>query len=201
MERALRDLARNMGEPRGTTLRVGFLEHATYPDGTSVPTVAFWNEFGTKTAPPRPFFRNMVKAHKGEWGDNAAALFKYHKGDVQRVADLMGLRLKDQLQTSIYSNTPPPNAPATIARKGHGQTLIDTGFMASRVAWEVKEGLPTVSQVITPASSGAGNAARARAAKDTTFSRLAKELRTYSRVRKRQEQAGLRNLNKLGKGK
>ncbi len=31
-------------------------ENSKYPDGTPVPLVAFWNEYGTRTAPPRPFF-------------------------------------------------------------------------------------------------------------------------------------------------
>lgn len=38
------------------SVRVGVLESATYPDGTPVAMVAFWNEYGTKTSPVRAFF-------------------------------------------------------------------------------------------------------------------------------------------------
>ena len=41
--KALEDIARKMG---GGEVAVGFMEGATYPDGTPVAAVAFWNEFG-----------------------------------------------------------------------------------------------------------------------------------------------------------
>lgn len=91
----------------------------------------------TINIPPRPFFRNMVKKHKGEWAKEAAKRFKSAKWDVSVVMQQMGALLASQLQASIYSNTPPPNAPSTVRRKGHSQTLIDTGYMASRVDWDV----------------------------------------------------------------
>lgn len=42
--KALEDIAKRMG---GGEVSVGFLANATYPDGTPVAAVAFWNEFGT----------------------------------------------------------------------------------------------------------------------------------------------------------
>lgn len=91
----------------------------------------------TINIPSRPFFRNMIAAHKGEWGDDAAKLFKETDYDVITVAERMGTLMASQLQVSIRSNTPPPNAPSTIARKGHGQTLIDSGDMLNGVDFEI----------------------------------------------------------------
>ena len=50
------------------SVRVGVLENATYPDGTPVAMVAFWNEYGTKTSPVRAFFRTTVSDQKKELG-------------------------------------------------------------------------------------------------------------------------------------
>ena len=48
-------------------LEVGFFESATYKDGTKVAQVAYWNEYGTPTIPPRPFFRDAIKEKSKEW--------------------------------------------------------------------------------------------------------------------------------------
>jgi hypothetical protein len=61
----LEEIAKRMG---GGEVAVGFMEGATYPDGTPVAAVAFWNEFGKGVQSeegnyfqmPRPFFRNMI---------------------------------------------------------------------------------------------------------------------------------------------
>ena len=56
-----------------TAVRVGFLESERYPASAQqaslhVAQVAFWNEFGTITAPARPFFRQTIKGHQDHWG-------------------------------------------------------------------------------------------------------------------------------------
>jgi hypothetical protein len=58
LEAALATLATKLAVP--ATLRVGFLENAKYPDGTPVAAVAAWQNYGTGSIPPRPFFSNMV---------------------------------------------------------------------------------------------------------------------------------------------
>ncbi|WP_144378523.1 hypothetical protein [Mesorhizobium amorphae] len=45
-----------------SSVEIGFLDGATYPDGTPVPLVAAMNEFGNENSPPRPFFRGMIQA-------------------------------------------------------------------------------------------------------------------------------------------
>ena len=135
VERYFRDLAQKVR--RGGTLEVGFMSSATYPDGTSVALVAALNEFGTSRAPPRPFFRNMISQKSSGWGPAAGKLLVANNYDVRTTLALVGEGIKGQLQQSIASNTPPPNAPSTIARKRHSRTLIDTGQMLNSVTYRV----------------------------------------------------------------
>ena len=139
---ALAKLAAKLAKP--ATLSVGFLEGKTYPEnGTSLPLVAAMNEYGHRmgaapgSVPPRPFFRNMVAAKKGRWPATLAKLLQANEFDAVKSLRLMGEGIKGQLQQSIGSNTPPPNAPSTVARKGSAATLIDTGFMLRNVDYEV----------------------------------------------------------------
>lgn len=171
------------------TLKVGFLENAKYPDGTSVAMIAMIQEFGanierepsdpadgggvtiyrkmnragtgfarkgrfvkantpgavasthyvgahTIVIPPRPFFRTMVAQNEASWAPQAAALLKQGMS-VDDVLQMMGHLLAGQLRASIIAMNVPPNAPSTIRRKGSAKPLVDTGFMLSRVDFEV----------------------------------------------------------------
>ena len=120
-------------------VQVGFFEGPVYPDGTPVPLVAFWNEFGTRRAPPRPFFRNMIAAKSPSWGPELGRVLKATGGDVPRALALMGERINDQLKQSIVDFDNPGNAPATIRAKGFDKPLIDTGTMQRSTGYEVKE--------------------------------------------------------------
>ena len=163
-------------------LRLGFLEGATYPDGKSVPMIAFINEFGatinrdaytttiyrrinakgdflrkgrfvrksqsnyatdhavpahTIIIPPRPFFRNMIRANQDKWGAQLGKLLIANNYDAHAALLQMGELMKGQLQQSIRDFSDPPNAPSTIARKGFNDPLIDTGYMVDHVGFEV----------------------------------------------------------------
>lgn len=123
-------------------LRLGFLEGATYPDGTSVPFVAAVNEFGNPghNQPPRPFFRNMIDAKSPAWGAQMAKLM--HRTQCNPVVSLqyMGEGIKGQLQGSIRGFDSPQLAPSTVAAKGFAKPLIDSGVMLNSVDYEVKGG-------------------------------------------------------------
>jgi hypothetical protein len=97
-------------------LKVGFLEGATYPDGTSVPMVAAANEFGNPASgsPARPFFRNAISENADKWADNAESLMKYHDGDTEMVLNLMGKVIKDDVMRSIGTLVTPALSPVTV---------------------------------------------------------------------------------------
>lgn len=123
------------------SLRVGFLENATYPNGTPVALIAAVQNFGapSRGIPPRPFFTNMVKEHQNEWAPQAAQLLRQNKYDVKKTLMVLGEAIAGQLRQSIVDTNEPPLAPATVARKGFEKPLIDTGHMINSVDYEVKD--------------------------------------------------------------
>lgn len=123
----------------GGALKVGFLEGATYPDGTSVPMVAAVQNFGapSRGIPPRPFFTNMVSDKSPGWGPSLGRILANNDMDVGRSLALMGEGIKGQLQQSIRDTNEPPLAQSTIDRKGFDKPLVDTGHMLNSVGYEV----------------------------------------------------------------
>ena len=135
----LREIAERL--KTGTEVRAGFLEGATYPDGTPVATVAAVQEWGapSKGIPPRPFFRKVIKGEDAKtWGPTLNALLKQTDMDAARALDTLGQVIVGQIKQSIKDTRSPPNAPSTIARKGFNKPLIDTAVMLNSVDHEVK---------------------------------------------------------------
>lgn len=118
------------------SVRVGVLENATYPDGTPVAMVAFWNEYGTKTSPVRAFFRTTVSDQKKNWVLSVQNLMKMHD-DPKKVMGLIGEHMRGQIVQSINTWTDPPNAPYTVAMKGFNKPLVDQGIMMRSISFEV----------------------------------------------------------------
>lgn len=139
MERKLKEMMDKLGD--GTLLRVGFLENATYPSGEYVATIAASNEFGdpSNNQPPRPFFRNMIAANLPAWPLEVGKVIKAVDFDGEKALQLIGERIKDQLQGSIRELVEPPLSPYTIKKKGFDKPLIDTGHMLNSVDYDVKE--------------------------------------------------------------
>jgi hypothetical protein len=145
LERHLKEIEKRLG--RGAHVRVGFLEGATYPamaegaKGLPVATVAFWNEFGTRNAPERPYFRTMIERKSPRWGVSLGNLLRKNNYDAERSLALMGEGIKGQLQKSIVDWSEPPNSPRTVARKGFNKPLIDSALMLRSVDYQVLDGL------------------------------------------------------------
>lgn len=128
------------GMTKSSVVDIGFLENATYPDGTQVALVAAVQEFGSSSRgiPPRPFFRNMIAAKKGEWPEAAKHLLVGNNYDSTSTLQQLGEGIKGQLQTSITETNAPPLKPSTIAHKGFDKPLIDTGQMINSVDYRVR---------------------------------------------------------------
>lgn len=137
--RKLEEIAARMG---GGSVSVGFLEGATYPDGTPVAAVAFWNEYGipSRGQKPRPFFRQMIASESPTWADKMAKLALYTNYDGERVLAMMGEDIQGALKQSINNFQSPGLAKSTIAQKGFAKPLIDTAQMLNSVGYEVKIG-------------------------------------------------------------
>ena len=147
--KALEGIARRMG---GGEVSVGFMAGATYPDGTPVAAVAFWNEFGTSRVPPRPFFRTMIAKESPQWAKTMARMAKNSNYDGLRVLALMGEDIGGALVDSIGDVTSPPLAKSTILARAKNvkrgdpvaptiaKPLIDTAHMLKSVSYQVNEG-------------------------------------------------------------
>lgn len=115
VNKILREIAKSMG---GGSVQVGFLEGATYPDGTPVAAVAFWNEFGHEgpfPAPPRPFFRTMISEESPSWPGKMAQLVKATNYNGPKVLAIMGEDIGGALKASITNLTEPALSPTTLA--------------------------------------------------------------------------------------
>ena len=146
----LQRLLREAGKGGVSGVKVGFFSTARYEDGTPVAAVAAWNEFGTKTIPERPFFRQAIAGMEDGIANIIKAGIATEKMVVDdRLAGRVGEYVAGQVQESITALKDPPNAPETVARKrkklhgkkgvGGGENpLIDTGFMHDSVTWQVE---------------------------------------------------------------
>ena len=144
LAKALKEIAARLGNS-GASVKVGFLEGATYPGtddapGLPVAQVAFWNEYGTTKQPPRPFFRNAIKKGSPEWGAKFAAALKAADYNNETALGIMGEVIKGEVVQSIIDTNEPALAPSTVKRKGFAKPLIDTGVMQRAVAYVVQNG-------------------------------------------------------------
>lgn len=140
-EKLQRKLAEIASKIKGGTLRVGFLEDTTYPDGTSVPLVAIINEYGapSRGQPPRPFFRNAIARGKTHWGQDLADLLQKNDFEAGPALKAMGEQIEGEIKQSINDFTSPGLKPSTIARKGFSKPLIETSHMVNSVDYEITE--------------------------------------------------------------
>lgn len=139
MDAALGKLAERLNKG---AVSVGFLENATYPDGTQVALVAAVQNFGapSRGIPPRPFMDELIAEKKATWPKLTADLLRASGLNTERTLNRLGAVVKGQLQEKITTFEGAPLAPATIAAKGHEKQLVDTGHMLRSVDYEVKEG-------------------------------------------------------------
>lgn len=136
------------GLEKGGTLSVGFLEGATYPDGTPVAMVAAIQEFGAPRAsiPPRPFMRTTVAKHSDEWGDKLGRALKYTEFDAGQALGLMGEVIVPEIQESIVDVDSPPLSPITLMlrkMRSEDQSLVVTGKTVGEAAARVAAGEST----------------------------------------------------------
>ena len=119
-------------------VKVGILDNSKYPDGTSVATVAFMNEYGTSKIPPRPFFRQTISEQKTNWTKLAKDAIRMGYS-IEHTLGLVGAQMQSDIQYSIMTWTTPPNAQYTEAMKGVNAPLRHTLLMHDSIKFEVSE--------------------------------------------------------------
>lgn len=140
---ALREMAAKLSKAK--TVKIGFLEGSTYPDGTSVPMVAAIQNFGAPRAkiPPRPFFTSMIQQKSPGWGKAIAVNLKANDYDAKLTLENVGVGIGDQLRDSIIETNEPALSPITVMLRGmksHDQSLVVTGKTVGEAAARVRDG-------------------------------------------------------------
>nr|DAI17696.1 MAG TPA: virion morphogenesis protein [Caudoviricetes sp.] len=109
--------------------------------GATVAEVAVWNEFGTSKIPQRPFMQQTAERHDN-WGDETAKTWNaVIDGENPKIgANLIGEKVKGDIQEEIANGEFTPNAPRTIAKKKSARPLIDTGRMRQSITYKVRTG-------------------------------------------------------------
>lgn len=142
-------------------LQWGFFENSVYSEshsnkeaaGLPVAQVAYWNENGSRLAPPRPFFTASIVRIVANPDTNEPWKCKQQVCNIidatikngRNVAPLnaLGKMLADDLKEKIGTygldagDENPRNAPAWAARKGHDQPLIESGTMHDSVEYKI----------------------------------------------------------------
>ena len=145
LARRLQEIAYRAGSAK--SVRAGFPEGATYPDGTSVPMVAAVQEFGGTaqisgrqvTVPARPYFRPAIAEGQQHWGEDLAKLIKANDYDARKALKQLGEQIAGEIRASIGAVTSPPLASSTVRGKGSSKPLIDSGLLLRSVDCEVEE--------------------------------------------------------------
>lgn len=101
-----------------------------------VATVAFWDNFGTATAPARPFFSDMIAEDSPTWGRKLARVAKAANYDIKLTLARMGEGIQGRLVKKIV-DWPADNAPLTVAIKGFNKGLQDQRIMQRSTGYEV----------------------------------------------------------------
>lgn len=145
LETVLNGMARKLS---AGTLRVGYLEGATYPDGTSVAFVAAVQEFGAPKVgiPPRPSFRSMIAAKSPTWPGALGQLLVATDYDADQSLSQMGAGIKGQLQESIVNTNSPALSPVTLMlrkMKSKDQSLVVNATVVAEARRRVAAGEST----------------------------------------------------------
>ncbi|MDY5050864.1 MAG: hypothetical protein SPF17_05520 [Candidatus Mucispirillum faecigallinarum] len=142
-EEKLRDVLHHL-YAANKAVKVGILENAANADtGASIAEYAYWNEFGTKNIPPRPFFRNAISDNTDKWALSIKNQLKSmgitDKNVVEKALKRTGQLMRSDIQQSISEGGFKPLKPATIKRKGKATPLVDTGDMRNAISYEVTD--------------------------------------------------------------
>lgn len=143
LEKALAAIGKNIN--KASSVDIGFLEDATYPDGQSVALVAFIQEFGAPNAkiPPRPFFRTMIQDKSPGWPKAIADNLKQNNYDADKTLDQAGAGIAGQLQQSIIDIVEPPLSQTTLMlrkMRADNPDLVVTGKTVGEAAARVAAG-------------------------------------------------------------
>ncbi len=117
-----------------------------YNNGMNVVTVATFAEFGTVNAPKRPWLRGWFDENTDLvkfWMRNEFVRVVAGEQTRQEALDNVGRRCVHGIKQRILDGIKPDNAPATVAKKGFGLPLFETGKFLNAIGFRTKARSPT----------------------------------------------------------
>lgn len=98
------ELKKTLADADKKTAQIGWFPSAAYDDGTPVASVAAMQELGTKTAPPRPYFRPTISEKKEDWAalvDSGLNAMVNGKATIDQVLNGLSLAVVGDVKESI----------------------------------------------------------------------------------------------------
>lgn len=133
-------LLRKLEEVSEYEVAVGFPASATNQEELNK---AIWNNYGTRTIPARDFMDRATQSVQSLWKDHqmapVEALNRGEDVDVRASLEVAGQASVGEIVMAIDDTMTPPNAPATIRKKGSEHPLIDTGSMKQSATYLVRK--------------------------------------------------------------
>ncbi len=90
--------------------------------------------------PARPALRNTVAEKAARWAQVLGVTLKANGGDMNKALRMVGEAAVADIKRTIATFSDPPNAPSTIAKKGHDQPLRDTKNYLNSIAYDIVDG-------------------------------------------------------------
>jgi hypothetical protein len=109
-------------------------------DGQTIAEIAWWNEFGTKRIPARPFLRTALINHAYYRPHIIAALKRMleYGTDPLKEMKLIGSIAARDIQWSMLNGNWEPNAKSTKDRKGSSRPLYNTGRLVQAISSQLE---------------------------------------------------------------
>lgn len=144
-EDELKKFIERMKSIKSAYVTIGVHEDAgQYQDGTSVVSVALWNEFGTETIPSRPFMRSVaygMEADINRLREKVLGEVVDGRKTAEKALEEIGFFVREQIKNKIVNGGFAPNAPSTVAAKKRDgvapNPLIDTTLLLRSIEYRV----------------------------------------------------------------
>lgn len=136
-----RDIKRELIKLDSQAVDIGLYAEDVYPDRPErdAAQIAFWNEYGTKTQPERPFMRTTFDRNEGWLTELCQKCVSNIYSSIDTAQDVIkdvGLAYREMMKFVLLEGPWTPNAPKTVALKGSATPLIETTFMWESIKYK-----------------------------------------------------------------
>ncbi len=153
---SVRGLAEKLKQAK-EKLQVGWFDGVNYEDGKPVAGIAALNEFGSKTAPARPFIRPAVADNQSKWADIYAQMARQWisgSGDYAGVLTTVGLVAEADIRNAIVTGDHQALSPITLAlRRLRNDNVPIGGKLIGAVAGAIAAGETGSGQLGQPSDN------------------------------------------------